>query len=487
MGFPVSGASMASDVVAELLELAASDQLIRFRHVAAREPAAVHIAGHWYGRCPLSSSMTILQRTPLMVAAAFGSLNVLHFIISLSAAMDVDIDFRCGPDAVTALHCVAAGGAPTASLAATLLLIAGADPNALDAVGRRPVELIPTSPILSSLRSSLEAVLSNGSPPVTPSSDSTSSSSSPQEKKKNYPIDSSIPDIQSRIYSSDEFRMFSFKIKPCSRAYSHDWTECPFVHPGENARRRDPRRFNYSCTPCVEFRRGLCPKGDLCEYAHGVFECWLHPAQYRTRLCKDGDSCSRRVCFFAHSTSDLRSLPNSRSMALPHLLVRIPRSNEFATANCASPRFQPDYIPSNLSPMSRNQQHGILTPRTLNYMHCVLSPRSISPNADGAGSVSYLLDSPASESGKLELQFQQQQLMRSVIASNLKQDSENVNQELVEIEPDLSWVQSLVGNNEIGKGVSLGDGKALNSAIDDEQATLGAWLEQMQLDRKIVL
>uniref|UniRef100_M8CU69 Zinc finger CCCH domain-containing protein 33 n=1 Tax=Aegilops tauschii TaxID=37682 RepID=M8CU69_AEGTA len=82
--------------------------------------------------------------------------------------------------------------------------------------------------------------------------------------------------------------MYSFKVKPCSRAYSHDWTECPFVHPGENARRRDPRRYSYSCVPCPEFRKGgSCRKGDGCEYAHGVFECWLHPAQYRTRLCKD--------------------------------------------------------------------------------------------------------------------------------------------------------------------------------------------------------
>ncbi|CAA6654769.1 unnamed protein product [Spirodela intermedia] len=94
--------------------------------------------------------------------------------------------------------------------------------------------------------------------------------------------------------------MYTFKVKPCSRAYSHDWTECPFVHPGENARRRDPRKYHYSCVPCPEFRKGSCRNGDACEYAHGVFECWLHPAQYRTRLCKDETGCTRRVCFFAH-------------------------------------------------------------------------------------------------------------------------------------------------------------------------------------------
>ncbi|KAJ0790564.1 putative ankyrin repeat-containing domain-containing protein [Helianthus annuus] len=46
--------------------------------------------------------------------------------------------------------------------------------------------------------------------------------------------------------------LIAFKVKPCSRAYTHDWTECPFVHPGENAHRRDLRKFNYSCVPFVQ-------------------------------------------------------------------------------------------------------------------------------------------------------------------------------------------------------------------------------------------
>ncbi|KAF2564578.1 hypothetical protein F2Q70_00015124 [Brassica cretica] len=102
-----------------------------------------------------------------------------------------------------------------------------------------------------------------------------------------YPGDASLPDINEGVYGTYEFRMFSFKVKPCSRAYSHDWTECPFIHPGENARRRDPRKYPYTCVPCPEFRKGSCPKGDSCVYAHGVFESWLRPGQYRTRLCKD--------------------------------------------------------------------------------------------------------------------------------------------------------------------------------------------------------
>lgn len=114
-------------------------------------------------------------------------------------------------------------------------------------------------------------------------------------------------------YSScDDFRMFEFKVRRCPRGRSHDWTDCPYAHPGEKARRRDPRKYNYSSTPCAEFRKGSgCKKGDGCELAHGVFECWLHPARYRTQPCKDGAFCKRKVCFFAHTTEQLRFMINS--------------------------------------------------------------------------------------------------------------------------------------------------------------------------------
>ena len=110
-------------------------------------------------------------------------------------------------------------------------------------------------------------------------------------------------------FSCDQFRMFEFKVRRCARGRSHDWTECPYAHPGEKARRRDPRKFHYSGTACPEFRKGNCKKGDSCEFAHGVFECWLHPARYRTQPCKDGSGCRRRVCFFAHTPEQLRVLP----------------------------------------------------------------------------------------------------------------------------------------------------------------------------------
>ncbi|CAK9191505.1 unnamed protein product [Sphagnum troendelagicum] len=117
------------------------------------------------------------------------------------------------------------------------------------------------------------------------------------------------------MYGCDQFRMFEFKVRRCMRGRSHDWTECPFAHPGEKARRRDPRRFHYSGTACPDFRKGTCRRGDACEYAHGVFECWLHPARYRTQPCKDGRNCRRRVCFFAHTPEQLRLLPAAAQAA----------------------------------------------------------------------------------------------------------------------------------------------------------------------------
>ncbi|KNA18312.1 hypothetical protein SOVF_072110 [Spinacia oleracea] len=105
----------------------------------------------------------------------------------------------------------------------------------------------------------------------------------------------------------DDFFMYDFKIRKCTRARAHDWTECPFAHPGEKARRRDPRKYSYSGTACSEFRKGGCKKGDCCEFAHGVFECWLHPNRFRTQACKDGPGCKRRVCFFAHTPDQLRA------------------------------------------------------------------------------------------------------------------------------------------------------------------------------------
>ncbi|RRT65900.1 hypothetical protein B296_00016787 [Ensete ventricosum] len=105
----------------------------------------------------------------------------------------------------------------------------------------------------------------------------------------------------------DDFLMYEFKVKRCAKAYPHQWMTCPFAHRGEKARRRDPRRFPNHGIPCPEFRQtGACRRGQKCEFAHGVFEFWLHPTRYRTRMCISGPACRRKICFFAHTVDELR-------------------------------------------------------------------------------------------------------------------------------------------------------------------------------------
>ena len=302
-----------------LLELSASDDISAFKREIEEKGFDVDEPSFWYGRRIGSKKMGFEERTPIMIAAMFGSVAVLKYVIETGK---VNVNRACGSDGFTALHCAVAGGSNSSFEVVKLLLSASADVNCVDAYGNKPVDLIPVamkSPLHSRKRA-IELLLKGDHtifeeeelvniPVPQLSKDGT--------EKKEYPIDVSLPDINNGVYGTDDFRMYAFKIKPCSRAYSHDWTECPFVHPGENARRRDPRKYPYTCVPCPEFRKGACPKGDGCEYAHGVFESWLHPAQYRTRLCKDEIGCARKVCFFAHKPEELRPVYASTGSAMP--------------------------------------------------------------------------------------------------------------------------------------------------------------------------
>lgn len=116
--------------------------------------------------------------------------------------------------------------------------------------------------------------------------------------------------LDSPLFRTDEFRMSAFKIVRCDKKHSHDWTQCPFAHPGEKAKRRDPAQFKYTAIACIDMKKsGSCPRGDSCPYAHNVFEYWMHPTRYRTQICNDGAQCNRSVCFFAHSLEELRVPP----------------------------------------------------------------------------------------------------------------------------------------------------------------------------------
>ncbi|PWZ39694.1 Zinc finger CCCH domain-containing protein 50 [Zea mays] len=375
-------ASGQRDRLAALLELAAADDAAGFREALAGgggQGDAAELAdgvGLWYGR-----SKAYEPRTPLMVAATYGSVEVVSLLLGLGC---VDVNRRPGVDGATPLHCAASGGSRNAVAVVKLLLAAGACPVTPDSAGRLPADVIlpPASPdalgdleMLLGRRRGLAVATSvpsrSSSPPLSTSPDegnrspsSRSSSLSPitvDRAKKEYPVDPTLPDIKSSVYASDEFRMFAFKVRPCSRAYSHDWTECPFVHPGENARRRDPRKHPYTAVPCPNFRRpGGCPSGDSCEFSHGVFESWLHPSQYRTRPCKEGAACARRICFFAHDEDELRHVPHNSGAGL--LSPRASSSIDMTAAAAAlgllpgSPTRH--FVPPPLSPSAANNGGG---------------------------------------------------------------------------------------------------------------------------------
>ncbi|KAM7258395.1 hypothetical protein ACFE04_014136 [Oxalis oulophora] len=327
-----------------LLELSASDNLIGLKSAVENGGYDVNMPGLWYGRKIGSKKMGIEQRTPLMIAAMYGSKDVLKYILECGS---VDVNLTCGSDKATALHCAAAGGSSCLADVVKLLIDASADISCTDAYGNKPSDLIQhgENSILGCKNKALEIIYKIGG-----NNEETHGFLDDVEgeilvlragtEKKEYPVDVTLPDINNGIYGTDDFRMYTFKVKPCSRAYSHDWTECPFVHPGENARRRDPRKYLYSCVPCPEFRKGSCRQGDACEYAHGIFECWLHPAQYRTRLCKDETNCTRRVCFFAHRPEELRPLYASTGSAVPS-----PRSYSPSDVGALSPLTTPPLTP----------------------------------------------------------------------------------------------------------------------------------------------
>ena len=71
------------------------------------------------------------------------------------------------------------------------------------------------------------------------------------------------------------------QVLPCAKRYCHDWATCPYAHPGEKAARRDLRgHIKYTGIACPDMKAGgACARGDVCPYAHSVFEYWLHPTR----------------------------------------------------------------------------------------------------------------------------------------------------------------------------------------------------------------
>ena len=130
-----------------ILAAAASNDLHTVRWLVERESVPVDCSADWL--VPDSSGVKSgvdgrqlerTRRTPLMVAASHGGLEVLSYLLRAGAdpnARSEDSE-RC-----TAMHCAASGGSAMSAEAIRLLLLFGADRTAADAHGRLPVDVLP--------------------------------------------------------------------------------------------------------------------------------------------------------------------------------------------------------------------------------------------------------------------------------------------------------------------------------------------------------
>ncbi|XP_042431467.1 zinc finger CCCH domain-containing protein 2-like [Zingiber officinale] len=271
------------------------------------------------------------------------------------------------------------------------------------------------------------------------------------------------------IYASDDFRMYEFKVRRCGRGRNHDWTECPFAHPGEKARRRDPRVHRYSGVGCPAFRKGAggCERGDSCEFAHGVFECWLHPDRYRTQPCKDGPACRRRVCFFAHTPEQLRVPPSPKQRSSPSFSKSSPTSILSTYPLMSSPRESPPISPNKeelhrmwwqsgapvnaiVASMGQLQLSGRKsTARSCNFHGGFASPRandlSCFGNAGFNSSPSTLAAAATGWTSNDEAAAERVESGRALRAKMLERLSKDgVGSEKAEATPDVDWISDLL-------------------------------------------
>nr|XP_043633589.1 zinc finger CCCH domain-containing protein 30-like [Erigeron canadensis] len=284
---------------ANLLKRAAENDENGFNLLMDRIGSAIYEMGVWYGVKNSSDPlMSTMHRTPLMMAASYGSLDVLKFILSVSES---NVNEIYGKDNTTALHCAASSGSHNAIKVVETLLAFNANPKLVDGEGRLPVDVVYMPDELQWSKFVIKNILAE------------------ESEKKEYQVDPPFSDLNSDICSSDDFRMFSYKIYPCARAgISHDRTQCPFYHSAGYERRRDPHEFRYRSDLCFSFlKRRQCCSGDNCMFSHGYYERGLHPELYRTKFCRNTESCKRKVCFYAHTQQELRSRYAAAMSAIP--------------------------------------------------------------------------------------------------------------------------------------------------------------------------
>ncbi|KAJ4906716.1 Zinc finger CCCH domain-containing protein 29 [Raphanus sativus] len=389
---------------------------------------------------------------------------------------------------LTALHCAVSGCSVSVVQVIKILLDASASPNCLDAKGNKPVDLLVRASRLEE-EEVVKSVVTK------------------------YPADASLPDINEGVYVTDEFRMFSFKVKPCSRAYSHDWTECPFVHPGENARRRDRGSILTLVSLVLSFVKGLVLK-EILASTRTVF------SSLGFTLLSIGHGCARKVCFFAHRREELRAVNASTGSAM----VSQPMGDNGVTlsprndclwqnrVNSLTPpplqlsgsrlksslsardkdikmelRLRGSYDSSSsvMQHQSPSRNHGFessaaMAAAVMNARSSAFARRSLSFKPAPVAT-SNVVSEWGSPNGKLEWGMQREELnkMRRSASFGIHGNNNNVSRPVRDYsdEPDVSWVNSLVKDSAPERAFGL------NERVGNT-FKLPLWAEQMYIDHE---
>ncbi|GKC93228.1 zinc finger CCCH domain-containing protein 30-like protein [Tanacetum coccineum] len=90
-----------------LVDLPASNDLEGFKRLIDSLCWDVNGVGLWYDRQRGGAKRMLMEeRTPLMIAATYGSVDVVKIILSLSG---IDVNRSCGTEKTAAFHCAASG------------------------------------------------------------------------------------------------------------------------------------------------------------------------------------------------------------------------------------------------------------------------------------------------------------------------------------------------------------------------------------------
>lgn len=71
------------------------------------------------------------------------------------------------------------------------------------------------------------------------------------------------------------------QVLPCSKRFCHDWVTCPFAHPAEKAKRRDPRAYTYTGVACPDQKKVRSKAQPIDEGRDSSHASLTHPFSWR--------------------------------------------------------------------------------------------------------------------------------------------------------------------------------------------------------------